>query len=389
MSMKATTYSLYGYGAMINDTIRMNSYAKALEMAVKPGSVVLDIGTGTGIAALLACQFGAQKVYGIDPSEAICVAQKIARANGYADRIEFIQGLSTQISLPEPVDVVVSDLRGILPPLQHHIPSLKDARQRLLKPGGVLIPQQDRLWATVIEASDIYHSYTSPWADQPHGFDMTVVRRFVTNTWTKAKGVEPEMFLVKPQCWGTIDYLTVEKPNISAQLEWKVERAGIAHGLCLWFDTTLIDGVDFSNAPGNPELIYGRAFFPLTNPIVLEQGDTIALKLKATLVEDDYIWSWATKVMSQNQPKAIKANFQQSTFLASPFSTQQLQKLSDHFIPTHNPAAKIDLYVLTLMGNGLTLGAIAQQLVEQFSDRFPNWKTALNYVSELSQRYSI
>ncbi|MDH3444335.1 MAG: 50S ribosomal protein L11 methyltransferase, partial [Deltaproteobacteria bacterium] len=55
-------YSIFDYGSMIADHVRMDAYARALRRAVTADSVVLDIGTGTGIFALLACQFGARRV---------------------------------------------------------------------------------------------------------------------------------------------------------------------------------------------------------------------------------------------------------------------------------------------------------------------------------------
>jgi len=85
---------------MIADTVRTGAYAEALRRAVKAGSVVLDIGTGTGIWALLACKFGARRVYAAEPGDAIHVAREIAAANGWSDRIEFIQRLSTEVTLP-------------------------------------------------------------------------------------------------------------------------------------------------------------------------------------------------------------------------------------------------------------------------------------------------
>src|SRR5579864_6216059 len=108
-------YNLTDYGAMMFDQPRMQAYVSALERAVRPGSVVLDIGTGTGVFALLACRFGARKVYAIEPNDAIHVARRLAADNGCADRIEFVQDLSTRITLPEKADVIVSDLRGVLP----------------------------------------------------------------------------------------------------------------------------------------------------------------------------------------------------------------------------------------------------------------------------------
>ena len=88
-------YSIADYGAMISDKVRMGAFVRALREAVKPGAVVIDIGTGTGIFALLACRFGARRVYAIEPDDAIQVAREIAVANGCADRIEFIQAMST------------------------------------------------------------------------------------------------------------------------------------------------------------------------------------------------------------------------------------------------------------------------------------------------------
>ncbi len=385
--MNPTTYSLSGYGQMIADTHRMDAYFRALQTVINPGSIILDIGAGSGICTLLACQLGAQKVYAIEPSDVIQIAQQIAQANGYSDRIEFIQAVSTEVNLPEPVDLIVSDLRGVLPLFQHHIPSLRDARQRFLAPNGVLIPQSDHLWATVIEDPDQYKVYTSPWSDAPYGLNMQVGQQFVTNTWGKAT-VKPDQFLTDPQCWATLDYRTLENPNIHADLHWTAPRSGIAHGLCLWFDATLIDGVTFSNAPGQPDLIYGKAFFPLSQPVELEFGDKISVQLKTNLIGNDYTWIWKTKVTGQRDPAITKADFQQSTFLGIPLSPKQLRKQGDQFIPKLNTAGKIDAFVLSLMDQGMSLGVIAQRLTDQFSDRFPTWKDAFTHVGQLSQQYS-
>jgi hypothetical protein len=36
-------------------------------------------------------------------------------------------------------------------------------------------------------------------------------------------------------------------------------------------------GIGFSNAPGEPELIYGNAYFPLSQPVPLQKGDTVTV----------------------------------------------------------------------------------------------------------------
>ena len=76
-----SVYSLYGYGEMIADRVRMNAYAEALRQTVKPGSVVLEIGTGPGIFAILACQLGAGRVIAIESDEIIQVARPFHECN--------------------------------------------------------------------------------------------------------------------------------------------------------------------------------------------------------------------------------------------------------------------------------------------------------------------
>jgi type I protein arginine methyltransferase len=156
MSNSRQGYSIFGYGKMITD-LRIDPYVRALTAAVKPGDVVLDIGTGTGFFAVLACRLGARKVYAIEPDDAIVIARQVAIDNGCAERIEFIQGISTQLDLPERADVIISDLRGILPLYQQHIHSIVDARHRHLAPGGIMIPHRDMLWATLISDPEFYH----------------------------------------------------------------------------------------------------------------------------------------------------------------------------------------------------------------------------------------
>ncbi len=291
MSNTIHGYSLSSYGDMIVDR-RIDPYVQALKAAIKPGDIVLDIVTGTGFFAVLACKFGARKVYAIEPDDAIIVAKQVAIDNGCADKIEFIQGISTEIDLPERADVIISDLRGALPLFQHHISSICDARQRLLAPHGIQIPQQDTLWATLISAPEYYQSkYHSPWEDAPYSCNLSANRPFVTNTWQKHR-LQPEQLLVAPQIWTTLDYTKITEPNVKSTLNWTLDRSATVHGIGAWFDANLFEEIGFSNAPGQPEYIYSNAFFPLSHPVDLEPGDRVAITLQANLVGDDYIWSW-------------------------------------------------------------------------------------------------
>src|SRR5215470_5091059 len=381
-------YSIEDYGAMIADEARMNPYLEALRRSVKSGCVVVDLGSGTGIFALFACRFGARRVYAIEPTDAIQVAREIAAANGYADRIEFIQKLSTEVDLPERADVIVSDLRGTLPFLGRHISSVADARARLLRPGGTLISQRDDLRVAIVEAEETYDECLGPW--DKYEFDMTAARRIVTNsTGWRIKNVLPEIMLAEPRLWATLDYSTVSDPNVAGEMSFNVIRDGTAHGMLVWFDATVAEGLCFSNAPGveNPAKVYGKSFFPWSSPVELNDGDQVNVRLEARLVGDDYIYRWDTTIRSSAEPQRIKAHFNQSTFYGETLSLSGLRKQSDAYIPELNPEGLMDHYILGQMSARTPLGEIAKQLAERFPDKFTRWQDALTRVGELVMKY--
>ena len=313
-------YSLHFYGQMLADAPRMDAYAAALRRVIGPDSVVMDLGCGPGVFALLACKLGARRVYAVEPDNVVALAREAAAANRFSDRIEFFEKFSTDIRLPEPATIIVSDLRGVLPYFQQHIQSIIDARKRLLAPGGVLISRRDILWAAVVEAPEQYEELVSPWQNQ-FELDLSAGTRFITNTWRKSE-IKPEQFLAEPVCWNTIDYYEVDSHDARAEISWRAARNGTAHGFAVWFDSELVDEIRFSNHPAAPRMIYGQGFFPFSQPVEVSEDDHIELRLSANFVQDNYVWRWDTDFTDRER---IKAGFKQSTFYGAPLSTAQLR----------------------------------------------------------------
>ena len=318
-------YSLHFYGQMIADTARMGAYAAALRQVVKPDSVVMDLGSGPGVFALLGCKLGARRVYAVEPSNVIGLAREAAAANGFAERIQFFESMSTEITLDERASIIVSDLRGVLPWFQQHIPSIIDARERHLARGGTLIPRRDMLWAAVVEAPTQYEGLVGPWQNNELELDLAAGRGLITNTWRKAR-IQAEQLLVEPIRWTTIDYYIVNSPDIQAEISWSAARKGTAHGVAVWFDAELVEGIGFSNHPNSPEMIYGQGLFPFPQPVELMEGDRIKLRLAANMVEDDYVWRWDTDFFMRDDETRLRASFKQSTFFGVPLSPAVLQK---------------------------------------------------------------
>jgi SAM-dependent methyltransferase len=385
-------YTISDYSGMIADTVRTEAYIRALRETITPDSIVVDIGTGTGIFALLACRLGARRIYAIEPDDAIQVAQAMAVANGCSDRIQFIQDLSTKVSLPERADVIVSDIGGVLPWFRSHIPSIVDARRRFLAADGLLIPRQDTAWAAIVEAPEWYARQNAPWSNHTFDLDMEVAWRFVSNTFSRAR-VTRKHLMTERQRWATLDYNVVDDPNVSGSIEWNVGRAGIGHGLVLGFDRVLSNDVHLSNAPDAPDAIksegtYGTALFPWSAPVPLAAGDRVTVHLEAALAGDDYIWNWKTCVLDQGRDGAEKASFNQSTFFGAPLSAARLRKRGASYTPTLNDEGRIARFVLDSMSQRIPLGEIARRLSSEFAGRFQHPKETLSYVADLAQRYS-
>jgi protein arginine N-methyltransferase 1 len=281
--------------------------------------------------------------------------------------------------------VIVSDLRGVLPLFRNHIPSIADARERFLAPGGQLIPLGDTLWVALVDARELYERHVIQSKDRVVELDVEAARRIVINTWRKGR-IETEQLLVEPKCWATLDYATIEDPDVSGRATWTLTRAGTCYGLLIWFDTTLADGVGFSNAPGKPALIYGGGFFPWPDPVSLDIGDTIEIALRADLVGEDYVWRWDARIADSKEQ--LKSDFKQSTFQGNPFSPATLKKRVNSYIPELTEDGEIDRFILSLIDGRTSQGDIARRVVERFPARFAKWQEALPRLGELSQKYS-
>lgn len=380
-------YSLASYGRMVADDIRTNAYAEALKREIKAGDVVADIGTGPGILSLLACRYGAKRVYAFEPSGIIELAREIAAANGFADRIQFISKKSTDSSLPERVNTIVSDVRGILPFFDQSLVSLIDARERFLAPGGRMIPQSDTVWIAGVNAPELHRESLQPWSGRPYGFDMSAACVRTTNSVGQCFLTSTDQLSLEPRCLATLDYAALEQTDLCATVSWTVEHALQVHGVVVWFDSVLADGVTFSNRPGAPRLIYSQAFFPWPEALEVSPGDTVTVTISARLVGQEYVWLWDTQLVSKNSPNGAKPPFRQSTFIASDLSIADLRTSASRFQPRLNEEGRIHRRVLSLMEGEMSLQAISRELVKDFPGRFKRWQDAFNLVASISRNF--
>jgi type I protein arginine methyltransferase len=372
-------YALPSFGGMVGRGVRYAAYTAALRKAVHETTTVLDIGCGPGFWAIIAARYGAARVYAIEPDESIRWGQEAARRLGLADRVRFLRGLSTGAHLPEQVDCIVSDLRGCLPLFSTHIPSVVDARTRLLKPGGRLIAARDTMWAAIVEVPGFHRKLTEPWLKQAWKGAYEPALDVILNQPHKYR-FRRSTLMSRPERWAALDYATIESPDVSASLEFSVERAGTGHGIGVWFDAELAEGIGFSNAPGEPELVYGRLVLPWLKPVALAAGDRVRLDIRGKFVNDDYVWTWCTELPG-------RLRFEQNTVHTLAASMEELRCRAGNAVPSLGQDAAIDAFILNALDGRTSVMAAAEAVVAAFPGRFRNIADAMSRVGDLAVKY--
>jgi SAM-dependent methyltransferase len=138
---------------LLGDARRNRAFHRALAARVRPGQVVLDLGSGTGVWAVAAARLGARRVVAVEREAVLVpVIEALARENGVADRVEVVRADARRVSLPRVFDVVVSEMVGNEAFEEGLVPVLERARTLFLRKGGALVPEWVALAAAPVRA---------------------------------------------------------------------------------------------------------------------------------------------------------------------------------------------------------------------------------------------
>jgi hypothetical protein len=149
------SYNLTRYHALVRDRVRMEAFRAAIARHVR-GKVVLEIGTGAlSPLARMAAEAGASKVYAIEanPGAAYFSRRRLLR-DKLADRIELIEGFSTDVALSEPAEVLIQELVGYMGCDEGMAAIVHDAKRRLLREDAVHIPASCTVHVAPVHAED-------------------------------------------------------------------------------------------------------------------------------------------------------------------------------------------------------------------------------------------
>jgi len=251
--------SLDVHHRMLGDRPRMDAYARAIASVVRPGMAVLDAGTGTGILAGLAAAAGARVVYAVDNSDMIDVAAEVFRASGFGDRVRPIRADIANVSLPEPVDVVISETFGALALAEGGLEDVAACCARNLAPGGRVIPQGLSLHLAPVGDPALLDAALAPFS--PYGgvaldaLRSSALHRGVTATVATGALLHPGV------PFATMPFPSASRVRGEAVLPSLEEET--VYGFAGWFDLDLAPGVSLSTGPAAPLTHWRQQYLPV------------------------------------------------------------------------------------------------------------------------------
>lgn len=238
---------------MINDTGRNEAYRKAIEKAVTSEDVVLDIGTGSGLLAMMAARAGAKQIVACELLSPMAeMADRIIARNGYENQITVLGKQSNELEvgkdLPERASVVISEVLDVTLIGEGVIPSLRHATRHLAKPNAKIIPAAARVWGMLIEWPD---ERTINPVREICGFDFQDFELFRNPNTHVPFDAERETHsaLTAPFEIARFDFRNppdFREGGHAETLTLAATKSGTAHAVAVWFELDLDDEISIS-----------------------------------------------------------------------------------------------------------------------------------------------
>lgn len=270
--------------SMLNDLERNDAFAVALERVLRPGAHVLDIGSGTGLLAMMAAKAGAAVVTTCESNPVLAeVAAQIIARHGLSDVVTVVPKRSDQlvvgVDLPRRADVVVSEIvdcgligEGVLSTVAH-------ARNHLLAPGGTLLPESAGVHGALLSSAAVDGLNRVGVAA---GFDVALLNGLATRGHFPVRlATWPHRVVSGAVELCSFDFRTAPLDDGSRLVEAVATESATVHGLVVWFEMEIGGGVVLRNSPDNLSSHWMQAFVPFDEPVPLRSGDR---------VEIDVIW---------------------------------------------------------------------------------------------------
>lgn len=266
---------------MMNDTYRNDCYEKTLQKLVKPDSIVLDIGSGSGLLALMAAKAGAKQVYTCEKVNVIAnIARQIVEANGYSQQITTFNKLSNDLKvgedLAEPADILVSEIFDVGLLAEYAVPSIRHAREHLLKPSAKIIPRAATVYAALVDSQDVFHTDR---VNMVSGFDLSLF-----NTFAKKEDYLQlflrnfkHKILCQPFEVFEFDFCGANIVPENRKIAVQITQNGNCHAIAFWFRLWLDDEIYLDTSPLSQDTCWMQAVHIVDPPNVVHAGQEVVV----------------------------------------------------------------------------------------------------------------
>lgn len=268
---------------MMNEEERNRPYLQALEAAVDRNKIVFEIGTGSGLLAMMAARVGAREVVTCEAVRMVAqTAVKIIERNGFAGRIRVVPKPSYQVEvgkdLPERADVLLhevfsSELLG-----EHVLPAIEDAKARLLKPGGTILPGVASIMIALVGGEALGKELH---VDHSFGFDLRDFNAVNPRKRPIHREDLPRVLLSDPVEAFRFDFThQASFPPEKKRIEVRATAAGRCFGVIQWIRFEFAPGIFFENHPGQPRPVasWQHTIYRFDPPAELTEGTVIPLR---------------------------------------------------------------------------------------------------------------
>ncbi len=275
---------------MVLDQVRVDAFARAIAAVVKPGDVVVDVGSGTGLLALLAARAGAGRVYAVERGPMVDVLAHTIEENGAGEVVRLVFGEARDAEFDQPPGVIVSETLGSLGLDEDCLALLMAVRSRCA-PGCVVIPSRVEVVLALVDHPGLARKQAT-WAalGEVHGVRLDTLRRRLWAEVARDRVSPADLAtteLVKP--------FVVGEDRAPATLSGTVTatRDGSCNAIAGWFRAELAPGVSLSNAPDAPATCWSNLLLPLGEPLPVKAGEKVKLSWKPRVIGNPGTWAWS------------------------------------------------------------------------------------------------
>ncbi len=269
------------YQWMLADSERMRVYRQAIEAAVRPGDVVADLGTGTGVLALTAARAGAKRVYAVENRpQVIPIVRRIVQANGAESAVTVVEADAREAQLDEPVDVIVNELIGDFGTDEAIFECVAGFARRNLKPGGRVVPDRLQTYLVPVEYGD---EFRGVYREDFHGMDLRAALDDPFQPGAVMYGLRARpKELAQPALIEDIRFgRDMGERSMPFERRFEIHSRGVLQGFVGYFRANLGAGLSLSNYPCYPGCHWENWHWPVTPPVSVAPGQGIRATLLA------------------------------------------------------------------------------------------------------------